>query len=76
MTEAELKKIQDEAEEEKKKDHDSDSDDEDPQSKKEIDERILSRVDDLGKEADKISKEHKSRNEKLLTEFEKGKKNI
>ena len=55
---------------------DDDDDKNDAESKKEIDMEILSRVDGLVKKTEKIMKEEKTRDKKLLQSFEKGKKDI
>lgn len=83
LTEAEIKRLQEETEEDKEEeknpfddDIDDDVDENDPESKKELDMQIMSKVDDLVKQTDKITKEQKTRDEKLLKKFEQGKLKI
>lgn len=83
LTEAEIKRLQDEHEEDKEEeknpfddDIEDEDDEDDPESKKELDMQIMNKVDDLVKQTDKITKEHKARDEKLLKKFEQGKLKI
>ena len=81
LTEAELAKIREEEEKRLEENglnggDDDDDDKNDNESKKEKDMEILSRVDGLVKKTEKIMHEEKSRDEKLLKNFEKGRKPI
>ena len=84
LTDAELKKIQQQAEEEKnliggEDPFGEDADDPenlDPQSKKKKDEQIMSRCDELVKNTDKIVEKTNPRDEKLLKKLKSGKLDI
>ena len=84
LTDAEIKKLEQEAKEEEKliegegplSMNVDDPDALDASSKKEIDERIMNRADDLVKETEKITQRKNVRDKKLMKDFKNGKKEI
>jgi hypothetical protein len=84
LTDAEIKKIEQEAKEEEKLIGGEDpfsmnADDPeklDANSKKEMDEKVMNRADDLVKETDKITQRKNVKDQKLMKDFKNGKKEI